>query len=374
MYDIEMLPGGRGDALWIEYGKASAPHRVMIDGGIANTHKALRKKIEALPVGKRKFDLLIISHIDLDHIAGVLKLIADPPEGLQFDNVLFNGWEQLIKADELPDEDGVLGAKLGERVSMWLKKRKYTWNKGFTDKLVAIRKNTGALPEITLDGGMTITLLSPTVSRLKKLRPKWEKEIKAAHLEPGNAGAALEGIGHPDEEEDDDGGVLGSTKINIDKLARTPFHDDTSEANGSSIAVMASYGGKRCAFLGDAYSSDVAKSIARIAKAEGAGDSLEIDALKLSHHGGRKNTGSAMLEKVLCRNYLVSTDGTIYDHPHGESLSRVLVSGSAAGKPSLYFNYETDETRPWGKKTMYNGTHKYTPVFPDDDPGITVSL
>ena len=140
------------------------------------------------------------------------------------------------------------------------------------------------------------------------------------------------------------------------------------------IAVMAEFGDKRCAFLGDAYSSDIAKSIARMAKAEDGGDVLEVNAVKLSHHGGRKNTGSAMLEKFRCRKYLVSTDGTIYDHPHGESLSRVLVSGAAAGKPSLFFNYLSDETRPWGKKTLFNGDFKYTPVFPDDDPGISVSL
>ncbi|MEO8193807.1 MAG: MBL fold metallo-hydrolase [Gemmatimonadales bacterium] len=373
MFTIDMLPGGRGDSLWIEYGKANAPHRVMIDGGIGSTHKTLRKRIDALPVSKRRFDLLIISHIDLDHIAGVLNLIADPPEGLKFDNVLFNGYEQLLKAEELPDEDGVLGAKLGERVTARIKQRKYPWNKGFKDKLVAIRNSTDALPGITLDGDMTITLLSPTLARLRKLRPVWAKEIKKAHLQPGQAGEKLEGIGHPEDAEDDDG-VLGSTKINVDKLARTAFHDDTSEANGSSIAVMAEYKGIRCAFLGDAYSSDIAKSIARMAKAEDGSDTLEIDAMKLSHHGGRKNTGSAMLEKVRCRNYLVSTDGTIYDHPHGESLSRVLVSGSSAGKPSLYFNYASDETKPWGKKALHNGDHKYTPVFPDDEPGISVSL
>ena len=374
MYKIDMLPAGRGDALWIEYGKASAPSRVIIDGGIAGTSKTLRKRIEALDVDDRRFDLLIISHIDLDHIAGILKLIADPPEGLKFDNVLFNGWEQLVLANELPDDEGILGPKLGERLSARLRQRKYPWNMKFKDKLVAIRKSTGKLPSIKLTGGMTITLLSPTLERLRKLLPVWEDEIVHAGLKPGSAGEDLEGIGHPEDAEDEDDGVLGAAKINVKKLAETKFTDDKSEANGSSIAVMAEFGEKRCAFLGDAYSSDIAKSIARMAKAEDGGDVLEVDAVKLSHHGGRKNTGSAMLEKFRCRKYLVSTDGTIYDHPHGESLSRVLVSGSAAGKPSLFFNYLSDETRPWGKKTLFNGDFKYTPVFPDDDPGISVSL
>ena len=370
MFTIEMLPGGRGDALWIEYGKANAPRRVMIDGGILNTRKTLKERIEAIPKAKRHFDLLVVTHIDLDHIAGVLGLIKDPPEGLTFDNVLFNGYKQLMKASELPDEDGTLGAKLGEQVTYLIDKRKYTQNKGFKDKLVAIRSMKGALPSITLEGGMTLTLLSPTISRLKTLKPKWEKEIKAAHLKPGEAGVDL--VGHPDEAEDD--GVLGTTKINIDKLSKTKFSDDTSAANGSSIAVLAEYDGKRAAFLGDAYSSDVAKSFERIAKSDGT-DLLELDGIKLSHHGGHKNTGSPMLEKVHCKNYLVSTDGTIYHHPHGESLARVCVAGSKAGKPTIYFNYLSDYTKPWGNKTLYNGSHPYTPELPaKTKPGAKISL
>ena len=166
-------------------------------------------------------------------------------------------------------------------------------------------------------------------------------------------------------------GILNSSATPKEFRHEWCWHD---KLHHRSNRVMAEYDGKRCAFLGDAYSSDIAKSISRMAKAEDGGDTLEIDAVKLSHHGGRKNTGSAMLEKTLCRNYLVSTDGSIYDHPHGESLSRVLVSGSAAGKPSLFFNYLSDETKPWGKKTLYNGAFKYTPVFPDDEPGISPTL
>ncbi|MEO6446400.1 MAG: MBL fold metallo-hydrolase [Gemmatimonadaceae bacterium] len=374
MFTIDILPAGRGDCLWIEYGNARQPHRVLIDGGIASTHKAIRARIEALPVHQRRFDLLLISHIDLDHIAGILKLVADPPDGLHFDNVLFNGWEQLVSADEMPDGGGLLGAKLGERVSERLRQRAYPWNEGFEDRVVCIRGDDGALPTVRLSGGMTLTLLSPTVERLRRLRPVWEKEIRKAGLEPGNAGATLEGIGHPDEEEEDRPGLLGAPSLDVDALASTPFKDDTSAANGSSIAVMAAYRGKRCAFLGDAYASDIAASIARMAEAEDGGNTLEIDAMKLSHHGGRKNTDSTMLQRVRCRKYLVSTDGTIYDHPHGESLARVLVAGSAAGKPTLYFNYATDETKPWGRKALYTGRHAYEPVLPGDGEGMSVTL
>lgn len=372
MFKIDLLPAARGDALWIEYGEPTAPHRVLIDGGISSTQEHLRTRIEALPVDARRFDLLMISHIDLDHIAGILGLIADPPEGLKFDNVLFNGWHQLLTAEGVEEDIGLLGPKLGERVSARIEERNYPWNDGFEDKLVAIRTSTGALPTVTLTGGMRITLLSPTLDRLRKLRPVWEDEIREAGLEPGNAGASLEGIGHPEDVADE--GILGTTDINVDELANGPFKDDRSVANGSSIAVLAEYDNKRCAFLGDAYASDVAASIQRIADIEGSEETVEVNATKLAHHGGRKNTSAELLQKLRCLNYLISTDGSSYDHPDPESIARVLVHGASAGRPSVIFNYRSDETDVWDNEALFKGPHPYEPIYPGDDPGVSLSL
>lgn len=372
MFTIDMLPAQRGDSLWIEYGNARKPRRILIDGGILATGKHIRARIENLAPDNRRFELLIISHIDLDHIAGIVKLFADPPEGLEFGNVWFNGWKQLLTAEEIADQAGILGPKLGERLSARIDQRKYPWNEGFDDALVAIRNQDEPLPHAALAGGMKITLLSPTVQRLRKLRPVWEDEIREAGLEPGAAGRKLEGIGHPDDA--DDGGLLGDDDIDIEGLANGTFSGDTSEANGSSIAVMAEFDGKRCALLGDAYAPDVAKAIDRILANEGSDDILEVAATKLSHHGGRKNTSAALLKKLHCRKYLVSTDGSSYHHPHSESLSRVVVHGAEAGKPSLIFNYRSKETEAWDVEALFNGDHPFEPVYPDADQGISVDV
>ena len=48
MFTIEMLPGGPGDCLWIEYGKPAAPRRILVDGGAsAGAQSALRKRVRA---------------------------------------------------------------------------------------------------------------------------------------------------------------------------------------------------------------------------------------------------------------------------------------------------------------------------------------
>ena len=47
MFSIEMFPAYIGDALWVEYGDADRPSRVLIDGGLVGTAGKLRERIEA---------------------------------------------------------------------------------------------------------------------------------------------------------------------------------------------------------------------------------------------------------------------------------------------------------------------------------------
>jgi glyoxylase-like metal-dependent hydrolase (beta-lactamase superfamily II) len=75
-FTIEMLPARQGDALWIEYGDSAHPRRALIDAGTPETWDVVRPKIEQLAPAERRFELLVVSHIDLDHIGGVLPLLA----------------------------------------------------------------------------------------------------------------------------------------------------------------------------------------------------------------------------------------------------------------------------------------------------------
>ena len=77
MFTIELLPTAHGDAIWIEYGEEDHPRRVVVDGGPASTYEnGLRRRI--LEVGQeRTLDLLMVTHIDADHIDGALILLQE---------------------------------------------------------------------------------------------------------------------------------------------------------------------------------------------------------------------------------------------------------------------------------------------------------
>ncbi len=143
VFRIEMLPAEQGDALFIEYGSRSEVHRVLIDAGVRKTSAAVKARIEQLPQRQRHFDLLIVTHVDSDHIGGIPKLLADPSLGLELDDVWFNGWRHLQ-----PDR---LGPVEGEIVSAQLDKRGGNWNAAFDEKAVVVRL-AGATPEARASG------------------------------------------------------------------------------------------------------------------------------------------------------------------------------------------------------------------------------
>src|SRR5436853_4823327 len=96
MLRIEMLQAGHGDCLWIEYGDPASPRRVLVDGGATGTYKrALRPRLLALPEEARRFELVVVTHIDADHIAGILDLLADPEIGFSAHDLWFNGYRHL---------------------------------------------------------------------------------------------------------------------------------------------------------------------------------------------------------------------------------------------------------------------------------------
>jgi glyoxylase-like metal-dependent hydrolase (beta-lactamase superfamily II) len=76
-FRIDMQPAREGDCLWVEYGDPARPRRILIDGGRRSAYTELKKRFADLPRGQREFELLILSHMDADHIEGLLELATE---------------------------------------------------------------------------------------------------------------------------------------------------------------------------------------------------------------------------------------------------------------------------------------------------------
>jgi len=252
MFAIDMLPAEHGDCVWIEYGPADNPRRILIDGGTSGTFRTLRTGIAALPAAQRRFELLVVSHIDADHIGGAIELLEGTALGVSFGDIWFNGHRHLL------------------------------------------------VPE-------------------------------------GTRGVA----------------------------------QDTAEANGSSVALLAEHDGKRALLTGDAFPGVLMEAFERLFADRGT-EPLRLDAMKVSHHGSRANTTWPLLYRVARERFLFSTDGSVFDHPDDECVARVVAHGGPSS--TLCFNYRSARTEAWADPARARALD-YTAVYPADGcEGLRVEL
>jgi beta-lactamase superfamily II metal-dependent hydrolase len=365
MFQIDLIPAAQGDCVWIRYGaRGAAAHHVLIDGGTAPTYDHLRARIRQLPDGKRRFDLLIVTHVDADHIEGIIRLLQDDSLGLQFDDVWFNGWKHLPTDRLGPAQGEMLSALLGRRGRPG--RPSLPWNRAFQDRAVQVDPDpTVALPRVQLDGGMQLTVLSPRREDLSKLVPYWEDEVRKAHLDAGNRQQALELLGRSRRLRAD---ALGPA-FDVQEAAARRFVPDTGEANGASIVVLAEYDGARCLLAADAHARVLLDTIPRLL-AERPG--LHLDAFKLPHHGSRKNVSLALAQAWPARHYLFSTNGALHQHPHPEAVSRVLVGTD--DEKDLWFNYSTVFNEMWSDDGLLSDFKATANFPPTQGPGMGISL
>lgn len=341
-----MLPALHGDALLLEYGPPDTPHHVLVDGGPRSN--ITREAIAAALRQVRGLDLLVVTHVDADHITGVLRMLehGDLPD--RIGDVWFNGWHHL------PSDQ--LGVKQGERLSKAIRKRRLPWNAAFDGGAVMV-PDTGPLPVRELPGGLRLTLLSPTRQALADLRPAWKEVVEEA--EPAGPPPVHERPVQPDR--------LGDKPLDPDALAAAPFAPDDSEANGSSIAFLAEFDGRSVILTGDAHCGVLVPGLRRLAAGNGR---VSAGALKVPHHGSAGNVSGELLDILDCRRFVFSTNGAIYGHPDRTAIARIVtrIPGSR-----LEFNYRTPSLEPW-ESARLRRRWRYETVFGDVDGHLLVRL
>ena len=379
MLKLQMLPAGCGDCLWLEYGKGAAKRYVIIDGGLTDTATALRQRIDKARrergVDTLDIELLVVTHIDNDHILGIIDLLKEETPGLRVKDIWFNGRPQLMglptpprsgrrkrratadgpadlmggaddgddaDEDELDASDAaapvsaadLLGPQQGDQLSQVLAARDLPWNKHALWKGGAVMiPDSGSLPSVKLAGNLKLTVLGPTIERLYKLCTVWVDVLG------GNEGNADAGAG-PDD-------LLGRRDA-WPPVWKDGEGRDPSAANGSSIMLLAEFDGHALLLSGDGYAPDIAAAIERVRAERHHAAPFPLDAFKLSHHGSENNLTRDVLEGIDCRRFIVSTNGTVHHHPDHQALLRILRYVPA--RPELLFNCRADTTQPWEEK------------------------
>lgn len=350
MLRIDALRADEGDCLWIEYGTAARRHRILVDGGRSRTYERLKSRARALPTGDRHFELLVVSHIDRDHIEGVLELLEDPAAPLSFNQIWFNGYHHLYAGD-IQTYSPLQGERLTERL-----RTHPGWNREFNGKGVVLPDD--GIVTVPLEGDARLYLLSPDQARLERLRGEWQRAVTDAGLIPGRPA-------RPEGPE----GIEVMSPVDVDTLAASAFTGDTSRPNGSSIAFVLEHDGRRILCAADAHVDLLLERIPQLPFFDAQTGRLPIDVFKLPHHGSAKNCSKPLLDLLDCPRYLFSTNGNYFRHPDRETVARIIRFGG--DRPVLCFNYCSDETAVWNDARLKR-RHGYTTEYAD--PGDDFSL
>jgi len=357
--ELTFLDARQGDAIWVRWGQG---RQLLVDMGTSGTGRALADRFRALPEDQRAFELLVVTHVDTDHIGGVLTGLVDPdePVPVTFADVWFNGWEHLnglVPADERSALEPMGGVQ-GELLTTWL--RDHAWNDAFGR--AAVIRTDSTLPRVELPDGLTITVLAPVLERLTDLVPEWQLAVAAA-LEKGTLTDVSPGL----EPMGPSTAPTLESAVDLALLSEDPFKVDGSKANAASIALVLEHNGKRALLTGDATASELLGGLALL----GAGERVPLDLVKLPHHGSRNNVSRELVQAVDCPLWVFSSDGTTFRHPDAIAVSRVVRDSGPA--PHLVFNVPSTFNQ-WWERAEWQDLFGYTTTYGVEDDGVTVVL
>ena len=302
----------------------------------------------------------MVSHIDDDHINGILELTSElvvakeakKPLPLKVRSFWHNTFDDIIgnKPDELlaavtasfgaaalsgePDTEGLdpdaarVLASVGQgfRLRDDARKLKLRINPEFEGKLVMAAKGGKS---IDMGKGLKLTVVGPMQAELVALQKDHDTFLKK----------------HKDDEE---------------TTAALASFTDTSIANLSSIVLLAEVGKKRMLLTGDARGDKILKGLELVGLLK-KGSTLHVDMLKMPHHGSDRNMEPIFFRRITADHYVFSGNGE-HGNPERETL-QMLLDESGSEEFTIHLTYPIEEIdverqKDWNKEQQKEKARK----------------
>lgn len=369
---ITFFPANNGDSFFLE----TASDSILIDGGYVSTYKKyIKPKLLQLKEENRSLNHLIVTHIDNDHISGIIKFIEENTENkiVEVENIWHNSYSHLKSIDDglyfsgksidtmsinyqLKDEEDLsvknISAVQGSTLASLLKKNNFQSKNDFLNNHY-ISYDTAKVIECD---DIIFRILSPDDDKLLELKKYWKKELfnkgfsSDQDLSDFNEDV-FEYILSLEKEKKRlrKKNISASDVIDVEALAGEDFSEDDTATNGSSIAFVLEYNKLRLLFLSDSHPSIVAKNIQEHFKDEFF--PIKFDLIKISHHGSKNNTCPELLELIDSEKYIISTNGNTHNHPDLETIARIIKRKSTFIR-NIYINYNLDSLKSFENEDL----------------------
>lgn len=381
---VHFLPAKAGDCFVLEFDNREC---IIIDCGYKSTYEnELKPLLIQLKQKGCHVILMLITHIDQDHIEGAIAFLsengsANEPHIIEVKNIWFNGFfNTLFMRDEFRERkravigemqkkqmnkilgrlstqiDGNTGAISADHSRSFEElcaRNGYYLNAQFVDQVV--KRNADSREDLVDHaiqiGECRLIVLSPNEVLLDRLAHKLNFEmmrIFGSHYELSDdvefstlferlMELQIETGGHEE--------YISASESGLERWIGTSTLAQMNEVNNASIVIEVEYKGLRLLFTGDSDSDKWSDFLAD-----------EYDLIKIAHHGTTKPNIS-LLERSKGKTILISTDGGRKNrHPENELLARTILNGNKI----IYFNYDikqkvelADMQRKYGYVAMF---------------------
>lgn len=347
IFSLEVIKAKHGDCLILHYGETDNPQIVIIDGGPSGIYKNFLKPrlmdIKAHISDNNPLDipLLMVSHMDDDHVNGILKLTEDIlsdlddqiEPALNIENMWFNSFDDIIGNIELPTIHDIGASANAANISTIVPfldqfdehKTAVIASTGQGRRLKLNASNISAIVNngeslmfyeedphtIDLSQDMSIQIIHPNRSRLEEMQKKWDKDLKKA------------------KDKGDDTIIFASVAGGR----------DTSAFNLASIVCYLKMNDKTILITGDARDDDIIEGLRDNDLLDPDGK-IEVDILKIPHHGSDKNVSRHFFETIQAKHYVFSGDGR---HHNPEKATLIMLEEATLGTNddfTIHFTYK----------------------------------
>lgn len=284
-FSIKNIGTGLGDCFIIEIVSREEQCVILVDGHREKQSQESFTFIKENIKSYDKIDYLIITHIDDDHIGGILKLLELPANdevALKMKNAIIvynNVTSPIVNYEQARRLEKIL---IGRKVINTCKKDYINYNDGFL-KILSCDKREKFDPEEfeNYKGHPVMTFIHPNnVGDVEKVRSDYNR------------------------------------KLNTDGSFRKP---NSTLVNQYSIVFLIEFMKKRVLFTGDASITDLSEKVMRLKNIIDSGDdgahmnpikkmNKKIDMIKLPHHGADENNKGLieLVRKSACNLFFVT--------------------------------------------------------------------
>ena len=355
MFRLYAIQARFGDCFLLEYGEAE-PAYILLDGGPSkNYENHLKPALQEILKGGSELEAVIVSHVDNDHILGVLDLFVEKKyqrdtgkqEIFTVNQLWFNSFKGTIDTSDFEKRiraintiAGVNGFRMQE-MSMAVNGIQEGHQLLSVARFLDIPINPGVAEGFYKSGmaeaafqksNLKITIVGPTMDNLEKLRKKWEDWIA-------------------DNEQ----------KIQAGQYTKEfAAMSDRSVPNLSSIVMLVEVDGKTLLLTGDCRGDHLLQGLEEAGLLKNG--KFHTDIIKVPHHGSARNATKEFFAAITADTYIISADGT-YGNPDYETLTWIVETAKEGNrKIKIIFTNDTDSTKElltkypladWGYETRF---------------------